>query len=86
MTCGSFLFRRVYGYRPGFIKPYKGQKKAHASTATSTGFPLGRKLSPDHFNTMEELALSMIRVSEHDYPKDTIYGKDIALLAVSEKL
>ncbi|MFO7632429.1 MAG: helicase-related protein, partial [Caldilinea sp.] len=23
-------FRRVYGYRPGFIKPYKGQKKAHS--------------------------------------------------------
>ncbi len=75
-------FSRVYGYRPGFIKPYKGQKKAHAFYSyINWFFPVGRKLSPDNFNTMEELALSMIRLSVHDYPKDTIYGKDIALLA-----
>ena len=75
-------FRRVYGYRPGFIKPVKGQKKAHAFyTYINWFFPVGKKLSPDYFNTMEELGLSMIRLVRHDYPKETIYGRDITLLA-----
>lgn len=75
-------FKRVYGYRPGFIKPYKGQKKAHAFyTYINWFFPVGKKLSPDYFNTMEELGLSMIRLVTHDYAKETIYGKEITLLA-----
>lgn len=75
-------FKRAYGYRPGFIKPFKGQKRAHAFYNYINWFlPLGKKLSPDYFNTMEELALSMIRLVRNDYSKETIYGKDIALLA-----
>jgi uncharacterized protein YbjT (DUF2867 family) len=75
-------FRRVYGYRPGFIKPVTGQKKAHAFYTYINWFmPLGRKLSPDYFNTMEELALSMIRLVRNDYATETINGKDIAVLA-----
>jgi hypothetical protein len=30
---------------------------------------------------MEELALSMIKLVGHEYPGETIYGKDIAILA-----
>jgi len=75
-------FKRVYGYRPGFIKPVKGQKKAHSFyNYINWFFPIGKKMSPDYFNTMEELALSMIYLVGNEYPKDTIYGKDIALLA-----
>lgn len=75
-------FKKVYGYRPGFIRPVKGQKKAHAFyTYINWFFPVGKKLSPDYFNTMEELGLSMIRLVRHDYPKETIYGRDITLLA-----
>jgi len=75
-------FRKVYGYRPGFIRPVKGQKKAHAFyTYINWFFPVGKKLSPDYFNTMEELGLSMIRLVSHDYAKETIYGRDITLLA-----
>jgi len=78
-------FRRVYGYRPGFIRPFKGQKKAHAFYSyINWFFPLGKKLSADYFNTMEELALSMIRLAHDDYPEDTIYGKDISRLAAME--
>ena len=77
-------FRRVYGYRPGFIKPAPGQTKAHSFyTYVNWFLPLGRKLSPDYFNTMEELALSMIRLSRHDYPDDTVTGKDITKLAMA---
>lgn len=75
-------FKKVYGYRPGFIRPYKGQKRAHAFyTYINWFFPVGKKLSPDYFNTMEELGVSMIRLVRHDYPKETIYGRDITLLA-----
>jgi hypothetical protein len=74
--------KKVYGYRPGFIRPVKGQKKAHAFyTYINWFFPVGKKLSPDYFNTMEELGLSMIRLVRHDYAKETIYGRDITLLA-----
>ena len=79
-------FRRVYGYRPGFIRPYKGQKRAHAFyTYINWFFPVGKKLSPDYFNTMEELGLSMIRLVTEDHPKETIYGKEITLLARDQK-
>ncbi len=75
-------FRKVYGYRPGFIKPYKGQKRAHSFYKfVSWTFPLGKKLSPDFFSTMEELGLSMISLAKADYPKNIIYGKEIAILA-----
>lgn len=75
-------FKKVYGYRPGFIKPYKGQKKAHAFyTFINWFFPIGRKLNGDYFNTMEEMGLSMIRLARHDYHRETIYGKDISILA-----
>jgi uncharacterized protein YbjT (DUF2867 family) len=75
-------FRRVYGYRLGFIKPLAGQKKAHAFyNYINWFFPIGKKLSPDHFNTMEELGLSMISIARNDYPENTIYGKDISKVA-----
>jgi nucleoside-diphosphate-sugar epimerase len=75
-------FRRSYGYRPGFIKPYPGQKRAHSFyKVVNWLFPLGKKLSPDFFNTMEELGLSMIKLVRNDYAKDTIYGRDITILA-----
>jgi uncharacterized protein YbjT (DUF2867 family) len=78
-------FRRVYGYRPGFIKPLAGQKKAHAFYSyINWFFPLGKKLSPDHFNTMQELGLSMIRLAVNEYPEDTIYGRDISKIADPE--
>ena len=80
-------FRRVYGYRPGFIRPVKGQKKAHAFYGyINWFFPIGKKLSPDYFNTMEELGRSMIRIAIIDYPEHTIYGKDISKLADQERL
>jgi hypothetical protein len=75
-------FRRAYGYRPGMIKPFKSQTRAHSFYKyVNWTFPLGKKLSPDNFSTMEELALSMIRLVRNDYDKNIIYGKDIAALA-----
>lgn len=79
-------FRKAYGYRPGMIRPAKGQKNALAFYKyVNWIFPLGKKLSPDYFSTMEELGLSMIRLAKTDYPKNIIYGRDIALLAAEQK-
>jgi len=79
-------FRKAYGYRPGFIKPVKGQKNSHSFyKVVNWTFPIGKKLSPDFFSTMEELGLSMIRLARTDYPKNIIYGKDIARLAEEQK-
>ena len=78
-------FRRAYGYRPGMIKPVKGQKNALSFYKyVNWIFPLGKKISPDYFSTMEELGLSMIRLVQADYPKNIIAGRDIALLAAEQ--
>jgi uncharacterized protein YbjT (DUF2867 family) len=75
-------FRRAYGYRPGFMKPLKGQKKAQSFYRYINWLlPLGRAMFPDGFNTIEEVGLSMIRLAIKDYHKDIIKGRDIALLA-----
>jgi nucleoside-diphosphate-sugar epimerase len=79
-------FRKAYGYRPGMIRPVQGQKNALSFYKyVNWIFPLGKKLSPDNFSTMEELALSMIRLARNDYDKNIIYGRDIALLAEEQK-
>ena len=79
-------FRRAYGYRPGFIKPYHGQTRAHSFYKYINWFlPVGKKLFPNGFNTMEELALSMISLVKEDHPQNIIAGKEISLLAAKEK-
>jgi len=79
-------FRKAYGYRPGMIRPVQGQKNALSFYKyVNWIFPLGKKISPDYFSTMEELGLSMIRLVQTDYPKNLIYGRDITLLAAEQK-
>jgi hypothetical protein len=78
-------FRKVYGYRPGFMKPVDGQKKALPwYKYINWLLPLGKKLAPDGFNTLEEVALSMIRLAVIDYPENIIKGKDISALAEAQ--
>lgn len=75
-------FREVYAVRPGFIKPIKGLSKTHSFYKYITWlFPLGRALYPGGFCTMQELALSMIRLAEQGYDKKIVEGKDIIALA-----
>jgi hypothetical protein len=78
-------FRKVYCYRPGFIKPYQGQTRAHSFYRYINWlFPIGKKLYPEGFNTMEELGLSMIWLIKEDYPETVVAGKDISMLASQE--
>ncbi|WP_183564800.1 NAD-dependent epimerase/dehydratase family protein [Mucilaginibacter sp. SP1R1] len=75
-------FKQVFAFRPGFIKPIKGLAHTHNFYKYINWlFPVGRALYPSGFCTLEELALAMIRVTEHGYDKQVIEGKDIILLA-----
>jgi hypothetical protein len=77
-------FREVYALRPGFIKPIKGLSKTHNFYKYITWlYPLGRKLYPNGFCTLQELALAMIRLAGQGSTKKIIEGKDIINLAIS---
>ncbi len=71
-------FRQVFAYRPGFIKPIPGLKHALSFYRYINWlFPLGKNISPNWFNTLEELGLSMISVTKHGYREFILQGKDI---------
>lgn len=77
-------FKKVYAFRPGFIKPIKGLKHAHSFYKyINWMFPLGRKLYPSGFCTLQELAAAMIHVAEKGYSKNIVEGDDIIKLAHS---
>ena len=71
-------FKQAFGLRPGFIKPIWGLKHTHSFYKyISWLFPVGRKLFPNAFCTMEELALCMIHLAQIGYGKNILEGKDI---------
>lgn len=72
----------VYGMRPAFIKPWPGQKHILPMYKyVSWSFPIGRKLSPGGFCTVEELALSMIRLAREGSENHVVSGRDIIAIA-----
>lgn len=74
-------FRKVFAFRPGFIKPAAGQSKTHNFYKyIGWMFPLGRKLYPKGFCTMNELAKAMIEVTANGYEKTILEGNDIIAL------
>jgi len=75
-------FEQVFNFRPGFIKPIKTQKYAHKFYKyVNWMFPIGRKIYPNGFCTMEELANAMINTLSHNNERRTLEGKDIIALA-----
>lgn len=75
-------FKKVYAFRPGFIKEIKGLKHTH-SFYKYIGwlFPIGRALYPNGFCTLKELAAAMIHAVTTGYEKQIVEGKDIIKLA-----
>lgn len=75
-------FRKVYAYRPGFIKPIPGMSNTLSFYKyVNWMYPIGRALFPNGFNTLREIGLSMISVALQDYPAVIMNGKDIAATA-----
>jgi uncharacterized protein YbjT (DUF2867 family) len=75
-------FKKVYNFRPGFMKPIKGQKNI------KTPYRIIAKLSPLFFlflpnnsSTMSQLGLAIINAVLKGYPKQILEVNDIKLLA-----
>jgi len=74
-------FRKVYNFRPGFLKPTEGLQYAHSFYKyINWMFPLGRAIYPSGFCTLKELGLAMIQVVNEGYANSIIEGKDIIAL------
>ena len=75
-------FKKVYAFRPGFIKPTEGLQHAHPFYKYINWlFPVGRSLFPGGFCTLKELGDAMINVTQKGYPKNIMEGKDIIAAA-----
>jgi nucleoside-diphosphate-sugar epimerase len=57
------LFKEAYMFRPGFMRPTPGQKNVKTYYKFILWlYPIGRKLYPGGFLTLQEVAVAMIRL------------------------
>ncbi|GAB3320809.1 epimerase [Larkinella ripae] len=75
-------FRRVFNFRPGFMKPTEGMKNTN-SYYKYIGwlYPMGRALFPGGFCTLQEVGLAMIHTVSQGYEKPILEVRDIVELA-----
>jgi hypothetical protein len=77
----------VYLFRPGLIKPTKGQKNVkRIFKAVGSLYPIWKFLSPKNVCTLEDLGLSMIQVVEVGYSKQILGNIDITELAKTKSV
>ncbi|QQS35907.1 MAG: epimerase [Ignavibacteriales bacterium] len=77
----KFPFKAVYNFRPGFIKPLKGQTHAFlASKIIGIFYPVMNIFLSKYICKMEDIALSMIHVATEGYSKHILENKDITSL------
>ena len=75
-------FKKVYNFRPGFMKPTPGQINIKSYYKVIGGlYPLLRALFPNQVSTMKEVGLAMINSVLKGYPKQILEIKDIKALA-----
>jgi hypothetical protein len=75
-------FKSVYLFRPGLMKPVKGQKNLKPMMkAAWVLYPIVKILSPSNASTLEDVGLAMIHAVEVGYHKPILENKDIARLA-----
>jgi uncharacterized protein YbjT (DUF2867 family) len=75
-------FRKVYNFRPGFMKPTPGQQNIKFYyRAIGWLFPVLRLLLPNQVSTMRDVGLAMINSALEGYPKPILEIKDINALA-----
>ena len=75
-------FKKVYNFRPGFMKPTHGQKnvKGHYKIINWL-YPLLHLLFPNNGSTISEVGVAMINSVLKGYPKQILEVKDIKILA-----
>ncbi|MEJ0055932.1 MAG: NAD-dependent epimerase/dehydratase family protein [Bacteroidota bacterium] len=75
-------FKRVYNFRPGFMKPTPGQKNIKGYYKVIGSFyPFLLMVFPNNVSTMKEVGLSMINSVRKGYSKQVLEIKDIKVLA-----
>lgn len=78
------LFQNAYLFRPGFLKATPGQKNVKSYYKFFEWlYPIGRRLYPAGFCTLQELGQAMINATRCGYPKRILEVKDIVQLAHS---
>jgi uncharacterized protein YbjT (DUF2867 family) len=76
-------FKRVYNFRPGFMKATAGQKNVkNYYSFMAWMYPILRVLAPNQVSTLREVGLAMINTALKGYPKQILEIKDIKVLAV----
>ncbi len=71
-------FKQTFGFRIGFVKPATGQQHVLSYYKyVSWLFPIIKKIVPNIYSTMKQVAQAMIYVSMHGYNSNVIYVKDI---------
>ena len=82
------LFKRVYNFRPGIIKPTKGLKHVLPLYKwTGWMIPIINAIAPKSVVTLKQVGDSMIKVSKSGFEKNIIEVKDIFELtdSISQK-
>jgi uncharacterized protein YbjT (DUF2867 family) len=75
-------FRKVYNFRPGFMKPTPGQRNIKTYyKAIGWLYPALHLLLPNQVSTMRDVGLAMINSVLKGYPKGILETRDINLLA-----
>ncbi|MHA4846796.1 NAD-dependent epimerase/dehydratase family protein [Flavitalea antarctica] len=76
------LFKKSYMFRPGFMKITPGQQNVKGFYKFFAWmYPMGRKLFPSVFCTIQEVGQAMIKAAKIGYPKRVLEVKDIVSLA-----
>jgi uncharacterized protein YbjT (DUF2867 family) len=79
-------FKKVFAFRPGFMKPIRGLKNTlSAYKYLGWLYPLGRAVAPGIFCSLEEVGVAMIEVARYGNPERIIEGKDIIRLAAKNR-
>ena len=74
-------FRAVYNFRPGFMRPWPGQKNV-LRLYKYIGWLF--YVMPSSVLTMQQVGLAMIHTISNNYPKNILEIKDIRALALQE--
>ncbi len=75
-------FKKVYAFRPGFMRPTKGLKNAPVwSHIIGLPYPLLHLLFPSHMCTLKEVGLAMINAAKYNDEKSILEVKDIVYLS-----
>ena len=77
-------FKGVYCFRPGFIKPIKGLKRAFKlASIMGAAYPLWKALIPKYVCTLEDLGRAMIHVTQKGFQSRVLECKEITRAASS---